>query len=375
MFEELKKIDTGMGSTLGDYKFLYGFVSMIRPKTIVEIGTNCGGSAVAMAMALRDAGLTKSRIVSIDINKGYLEIARNQLKKLGLLKYVFLRHGNSSLVYDYASFDMAFIDGDHTYEGCLADFHNLKNKTTYVLIHDSAQNEGVSKAVENIERMKSYKVFNLDIGEHGPQWSLGKPVYNAYPGISLVTKRKDAKGITGIVLVDHYTAQTWSAITMLTKFFSDNRDVKRVVDIGTGTGGLTLLFGLNMLQRDGKVLSLDIEETQSAQARRDFEKLNITFEKADAFQKDVVDLVQRFIKGERALIFCDNGCKPREFALYTRILKEGDFIMAHDWRIEITPLDLDRQTLSMLEPYLQEEFDREETYILSMKRVSNEETQ
>ena len=135
----MKGIDTGKGCTLGDYKFLYGFVSMIRPKTIVEIGTNRGGSAVAMAMALRDERLTNSRIVSIDINKGYLEIAKKQLKELGLLKYVFLRHGDSSLVYEYSSFDMAFIDGDHTYEGCFKDFNNLKNKATYILIHDSTQ--------------------------------------------------------------------------------------------------------------------------------------------------------------------------------------------------------------------------------------------
>lgn len=176
-------------------------------------------------------------------------------------------------------------------------------------------------------------------------------------------------GIEGIVLLDHYTAQTWSAISMLTKFFGENRDVKRVVDIGTGTGGLTLFFGMHMLQRDGKVLSFDIEEVQSAQARRDFDKLNIDFRKMNVFDKAAVELVKEFITDEKALIFCDNGKKSREFPLYARTLKRGDFIMVHDWGIEISAGDIDGFAHSALEPYLQEEFDEKETYILSMRRL------
>ena len=157
---------------------------------------------------------------------------------------------------------------------------------------------------------------------------------------------------------------------MLLKFFDENLDVKRVVDIGTGCGGLTLLFGANMLQRDGKVLSFDIDVLQSTQAQRDFEKLNIILEERDVFEEESVEIARKFIEGERALIFCDNGCKARELPLYTQILKPGDFIMAHDWGIELTQPDLDMYAarLSLLEPYRQEEFDEAETYILSMVR-------
>jgi len=172
-----------------------------------------------------------------------------------------------------------------------------------------------------------------------------------------------------LTLFDHYTAQNWTAITMLLKFFADNREVKRVVDIGTGCGGLTLFFGANMLQRDGKVLSFDIEETQSAQARRDFEKLNIDFRKMNVFSEYAVKLVKEFIADEQALIFCDNGNKGREFPLYARTLKQGDFIMAHDWGVEISEGNLDGFIHSNLEFYKQEEFDKEKTYILSMRRI------
>jgi predicted O-methyltransferase YrrM len=156
---------------------------------------------------------------------------------------------------------------------------------------------------------------------------------------------------------------------MLLKFFDENRDVKRVVDIGTGCGGLTLFFGANMLQRDGKVLSFDIDVLQSTQAQRDFEKLNIRLEERDVFEEESVAMVRKFIEGEQALIFCDNGNKGREFPLYARTLKRGDFIMAHDWGVEISAGNLDGFIHTNLELYKQDEFDKEETYILSMRRI------
>jgi len=189
-FEVLRMLDTGSGSTLEDYKFLYGFVSLIRPKRIIEIGTNYGGSAVAMAMALRDEKLEESKIVSIDINLGCLKIAENQLGQLDLLKYVELHHGTSKLVRNYSHFDMAFIDGDHSYEGCLTDFNNIKNNATYILIHDSAQFEEITKAIQIIKNMKIYQVLNLDIGNQGIQWSLNKPKYHSYPGFVIIKTRR-----------------------------------------------------------------------------------------------------------------------------------------------------------------------------------------
>lgn len=186
MFEELKGIYTGEGSTLGDYKFLYGFVSMIRPKTIFEIGTNRGGSTIAMAMALRDEGLKKSRIVSVDVNKGCLELAKKQLEQLNLQKYVVLHLGDSSLASRYPGFDVVFIDGDHTYEGCLKDFNNVKDRSKYILLHDTTLSEGTQKLVRTIEANALYKILNLDVGGLGIQWSLGEPVCYSPPGIAII---------------------------------------------------------------------------------------------------------------------------------------------------------------------------------------------
>jgi len=180
----------------------------------------------------------------------------------------------------------------------------------------------------------------------------------------------------GIIFLDSYTAQTWSALTILNKVFSANRDIKRVVELGTGLGGLTLFFGLNMLVRKGKVLTFDIEPVQSIHTQEYFERLNITFEHRSVFEEESIEIARKFIKDERALIFCDNGRKPKEVQVYAEILKKNDLILAHDWGVEITKIDfeskrsdLSKQTLAVLEPYWQEEFDEVNSYILSMRRI------
>lgn len=182
-FEPLKNINSGIGSTLGDYKFLYGFVSMIRPHHIAEIGTNTGGSTIAMAMALRDEGLVGVKIFSVDINKNVLDVADRQLRKLGLRDYAVLLHGDSKMLEKATSFDMVFIDGGHSYEDCATDFNRVKNKSHYVVFHDSRE-LGPSKLIGELRGKHDMLDFNY--GNLGIQWSQGKPVCNSFPGIAIV---------------------------------------------------------------------------------------------------------------------------------------------------------------------------------------------
>lgn len=156
---------------------------------------------------------------------------------------------------------------------------------------------------------------------------------------------------------------------MLENVLESNKDIVRVVELGTGCGGLTLFFGLHMTLRNGKVLTFDTRRRQVPQWHSQAQLLNITFEQKDVFKATTVKEVKDFIKEGKALVFCDNGDKKREFPLYTPILKKNDLIMVHDWGIEITSKHLDNKTLSLLKPYRQREFDALKTQILSMKKV------
>lgn len=148
----------------------------------------------------------------------------------------------------------------------------------------------------------------------------------------------------------------------------ENTDILRVVELGTGHGGMSLFFGSCINGRGGKVLTVDQVrlmdggyDSWNALA----EKCNVRFLQMDVFRPEAVQEVSNFIKDYRALVFCDDGDKKREIPLYAEILKKGDLLLAHDYNCEFTSKDLTERTLAMLEPYRQEPFVR----TLSMRRL------
>ncbi|GAH07583.1 unnamed protein product [marine sediment metagenome] len=88
----------------------------------------------------------------------------------------------------------------------------------------------------------------------------------------------------------------------------------------------------------------------------------------NVFRPETVKEVSNFIKDHRAMIFCDNGNKKNEVPLYAEILKKGDLLTAHDFNAEFTIQDIPERTLTILEPYRQEEFSIPHTKMLSMIR-------
>ncbi len=157
---------------------------------------------------------------------------------------------------------------------------------------------------------------------------------------------------------------------MLEQVLSENQDITRVLELGTGFGGLTLFFGLHMQNRVGKVLTFDIVKKFRPEWTKWTATLPIVFEERNVFMQDTVAHARDFIQEGRALVFCDDGDKKREFPLYATLLKPNDLIMAHDWgvNLEIRMEHLNGRTLSILDFYRQREFNKLQTRILSMKR-------
>jgi len=153
--------------------------------------------------------------------------------------------------------------------------------------------------------------------------------------------------------------QSEPGINVIEKILKENTDILRVIELGTGHGGMSLFLGSFICDRAGRVLTIDRVRLmdggydlwiQSAQ------KYNVSFLQKDVFEPDTVKDVSNFIAGHRALIFCDNGEKKREVAVYAEILKKGDLLLAHDYNGEFYLQDLPERTLAILEPYRQEEF-------------------
>lgn len=199
------------------------------------------------------------------------------------------------------------------------------------------------------------------------------------PNYSTYNKNLIFEELEGLFIVDPNNflgfrmQQCWTAIYALNEFFNRNQNIKRIVELGTGSGGLTIFWGLIMKAFGGKVLTFDLG-IPSMRWFKFIKDLPIEFEVNNVFSEDVKEKVKEFIKDDPSLIFCDNGNKPQEFLVYHQFLKPGDFIMAHDWKaqkdepiIEICEADV-KDLLDKVEYYQQDLFDKNKSRILSMKR-------
>lgn len=148
-------------SELGTAMMLFSLAVATRSRTILEIGRNVGYSTLALAGACKfiteqawnEAPTNKHRpdvdyavfegnqkawLWSIDIEPN--PVAEQRLEKYGLRDYVMFVNQASQTVESEVMFDMMFIDGDHTFVGCLADVERFVVKYLkpggYFILHD-----------------------------------------------------------------------------------------------------------------------------------------------------------------------------------------------------------------------------------------------
>ena len=134
-------------------EFFKKMIKKHRPKTIIEVGTWKGKSAIAMAEALKSEGLKDSKIICVDTFLGATEFIAKEDEdpKRGLRRvngyptiyYQFMANvvktghqdmiipfpqtsTNAARFFSYGSdeFDMIFIDGSHEYDDVVDDLDN-----------------------------------------------------------------------------------------------------------------------------------------------------------------------------------------------------------------------------------------------------------
>lgn len=107
------------------------------------------------------------------------------------------------------------------------------------------------------------------------------------------------------------------------KLFAEE-NIVRVLEIGTATGGF--IRAVRDLT-NAEIITYDVIETKH---KSTLEENNILVNVKSVF--DDFDTVEDYISAEgQVLVLCDGGNKIKEFDVFSRLLKSGDIIMAHDY--------------------------------------------
>lgn len=137
--------------------------------------------------------------------------------------------------------------------------------------------------------------------------------------------------------------QQWADFLLWEKALNNHRELKCMVELGTGRGGFSLYLLLQCVQRGMWFESWDTAPVPA---------VHTTVGGALGMEKHV-RTGDIFGAGREAmaatlgnstnhplLLFCDNGNKPREFAEFVPLLRPGDLVAVHDWGTEMNPPDI-----------------------------------
>jgi predicted O-methyltransferase YrrM len=160
-FRRISTIAALSGISKRHGRLLYRIVKHFKPATMLELGTSLGISTMYQAKGKPDAQFT-----GIEGCATVASITRSSLDAVGCTNVNLLMAQFKTALPDYLSglatnLDYAFIDGDHTYEGTMSYFNQLKNhvsSNSILIFHDIYWSEGMKRAWEEIKQDTEVKV-------------------------------------------------------------------------------------------------------------------------------------------------------------------------------------------------------------------------
>lgn len=151
-----------------------------------------------------------------------------------------------------------------------------------------------------------------------------------------ITKKTNLSANDSLSSFDGHSAQQFHDVYQVFYDFIEEVKPKRILEIGTALGGFTMFLKTitEELGLDTKILTFDIS---ARPWYSDMVKKGIDVRVENIFGdfKDVPKDIKNFIRSEgTTIVLCDGGWKIGEFNLLSKFIKQGDFIMAHDYCVD-----------------------------------------
>ena len=130
-------------------------------------------------------------------------------------------------------------------------------------------------------------------------------------------------------------AQHWISIAAIFEAIR-KYNINHFIEIGAFKGGLGDMISMRKPFFQGfSYTGYEIDGSNYAQRLHG----NPDYITADVFNSEVVQDIHNRIQATvgAVLLFCDNGDKPKEMQVFAPHLRVGDYMMNHDYPIEVTP--------------------------------------
>lgn len=158
---------------------------IVRPKTILEIGTYTGYATLCLAEGLMEKGT----IHTIDCNEELIDIQRKYFKKAGIGKKIIQHTGDALVIIPQVeqNFDLVFIDADKTNYSNYFDLIINKLNVNGIVLSDNVLWSGkvLQEPDKNDIETKAIVAYNCKLKEDKRVETLLLPIRD---GISILRK-------------------------------------------------------------------------------------------------------------------------------------------------------------------------------------------
>lgn len=148
-------------------KLMYGLCRWFNVRSAVEVGAFHGFCSIHIAQAIKENGGGKLTVIDNFSLQNDAAAIHNNFAKAGLADILEIRAGDSKSdsLWPFRT-EFAFVDGDHSYNGCLNDCNQaIQRGARIVCIHDSVGWWGPRGYVEQF-RKESGELWDVFEGNH-----------------------------------------------------------------------------------------------------------------------------------------------------------------------------------------------------------------
>ncbi|MGH8894888.1 MAG: O-methyltransferase [Actinomycetes bacterium] len=189
--EETRARTAAPGMMVGtlEGRFLTALVAMLRPRSVLEIGTFTGYSALSMAETLPPDG----RIVTCDISEEHVAIARRHIEGTPFADRIEIRVGPALETIEGlpGPFDLVFIDADKTGYGNYYDATLPKLSPEGVIVVDNVLWSGRPlDPAKNDDDTRAIREFNARVAADD---RVEVVMLTLRDGVSLIRHRRGAR--------------------------------------------------------------------------------------------------------------------------------------------------------------------------------------
>lgn len=153
--------------------------------------------------------------------------------------------------------------------------------------------------------------------------------------------------------IGQYMQHNYWLYNIVDKVMIENPQIQSIVEIGTGCGALTTVFGLWGIKLGIPVASLD--KNNQYYNKKILDYLNVKLLTLDENCEEAQIEILNIINNKPTWLYCDGGCKSVEFRKFAPLIPKDSIISAHDLGTEFSyEIDAKDMVPNIVTPYKQE---------------------